>query len=234
MVEVRQESALIDGDKVAYTAAGERGAPVVLVHGGASDRHDWAYSIPVLASRHRVYALDLVGYGESANPARVYTLRHLSEFLRGFIEALGLEPAHLVGHSLGARACLEVAGLAPEAVDRLVLIAPTGFGKMTLVGKLLVGLAWSWDRARLRPLPYPRLDIDADEPNIGSEGAVTAQTCLVWGKRDRYYPHGYGDRALEALPNARLRLFDNCGHAPHREAPEEFNHVLLEFLAPGR
>jgi pimeloyl-ACP methyl ester carboxylesterase len=231
VVEIREDYMLVDGNRVAYTAAGEHGAPVVLVHGGASTRHDWATSIPVLASVHRVYALDLLGYGESDNPEPVYTLRHMSDLLKRFIEEMRLERVHMVGHSLGASAGLEVARLAPEAVARLVLVAPMGFGRVSLIGRALATLAWVWDKGRLMPLPYPPLDIEPDNPNLDSLRAVRAPTCLVWGERDRYFPVSYGKRAMELLPNARLEVFKGHGHAPHREAPAEFNRLVLDFFA---
>ena len=231
MVEVREDYILVDGNRVAYTAAGGHGAPVVLVHGGASTRRDWAASIPVLASVHRVYALDLPGYGESDNPEPVYTLRHMSDLLLGFIKEMRLERVHLAGHSLGASAELEVARLAPEAVARLVLVAPMGFGRMSLIGRGLATLAWAWDKGRRRPLPYPRLDIELNDPNLDSLRTITAPTCLVWGERDRYFPVSQGKRAVELLPNARLKVFKGRGHAPHREEPAEFNRLVLDFFA---
>lgn len=231
MVEVRDDSMLVDGDRVAFTAAGEYGAPVVLVHGGASTRRDWAETVPVLASAHRVYALDLLGYGESDNPEPVYTLRRMSDLLQGFIEEMRLEPVHLVGHSLGASIGLELARLAPESVVRLVLVAPMGLGSVSPIGKALAGLAWAWDKVRMRPLPYPPLDIEMDRPDLDSLRTVTAPTCLVWGERDRYFPVSQGKRALELLPNASLKVFKGHGHAPHREDPAEFNRLVLDFFA---
>ncbi len=234
MVGVREGSALVGGHRAAYTAAGERGTPVVLVHGGASDRRDWAATVGALAASHRVFALDLIGYGESADPEPVYTVRHLSEFLRGFLEAAGLQRASLVGHSLGALACLEVARLAPEAVDRLVLVAPMGFGKMSRVGRALVALAWLWTRATLRPLPYPALSIDMKGAATDAFRSVGAPTLVVWGRRDPYFPAANAGLVLEALPNAGLELFEDSGHAPHREEAERFNRTVLEFLASSR
>ena len=225
---------MVDGHRAAYTAAGERGTPVVLVHGGAGDRREWAGTMQALATSHRVFALDLIGYGESADPEPVYAIRQLSQFLRGFLEVAGLQRANLAGHSLGALACLEVARLAPEAVDRLVVVAPMGFGKMAWLGKVLIALAWLWNKATLRPLPYPALSFKMEGSATDAFRSVNSPTLVVWGRRDPYFPAKQADRVLGTLPNARLELFEESGHAAHREATERFNRTVLEFLASSR
>nr|WP_250121851.1 alpha/beta fold hydrolase [Chroococcidiopsis sp. CCMEE 29] len=54
---------------------------------------------------------------------------------------------------------------------------------------------------------------------------------IVWGKQDRILPVAHAHIAAKALPNARLHIFDPCGHHPHLERPKEFNALVLEFLA---
>lgn len=61
--------------------------------------------------------------------------------------------------------------------------------------------------------------------------SITAPTLIVWGKQDRILPITHAHIAAKALPNARLHIFDPCGHHPHLERPKEFNALVLEFLA---
>jgi 4,5:9,10-diseco-3-hydroxy-5,9,17-trioxoandrosta-1(10),2-diene-4-oate hydrolase len=62
-------------------------------------------------------------------------------------------------------------------------------------------------------------------------GKIAVPTLIVWGKQDRLRPVAHADVAKEGIPNAQLHLFDPCGHLPPIEYPDEFNNLLLEFLA---
>lgn len=53
---------------------------------------------------------------------------------------------------------------------------------------------------------------------------------IVWGKRDRFIPVKHGIEAHEMLPGSRLELFEKGGHFPHRDDPERFTGLLLEFV----
>lgn len=228
---IRHEVVTIEGSRIAYSSAGHRGTPIVLVHGGAGDRDDWAGTIRTLAASHRVYAPDMIGYGQSSRPAKTYTLQHFSRFLLDFMDALDLDQAALVGHSLGGRVCLEVARQEPDRVAGLVLVAPIGFGKLFSVGLLLGVAGWALCKAMRRPLPYPALDVELEERGPDRFRNVKSPTLIVWGSGDIFFPPKHGKRALSAIPNSTLRLFRHSRHAPHRDEPAAFNRVVLEFLA---
>jgi 2-hydroxy-6-oxonona-2,4-dienedioate hydrolase len=53
---------------------------------------------------------------------------------------------------------------------------------------------------------------------------------LVWGKEDQITPAFVGEKFHELLPDSRLFLLDECGHAPMMEHPQLFNRHLEEFL----
>lgn len=60
---------------------------------------------------------------------------------------------------------------------------------------------------------------------------ITAPTFVTWGQQDRVLPVAHAHIAVRELPNARLHIFERCGHFPQLEHPEEFNALALEFLA---
>ena len=228
---VHHEVVTINGAQVHYSVAGDGGTPVVLVHGGASTRRDWEKNIPALAAHHSVYAPDLIGFGQSTRLDMRYTAQHFSEFLCDFMDAMGIARAAFVGHSLGGRACLEIACQAPDRVERMVLVAPIGFGSLSPAGWLLGTAFWALFNLLRKPLPYPALDVQLQEPDIDGFGVIEAPTLILWGRWDPYFPSKYGGRALRAIPNSKLKLFGQSGHSPHQREPAEFNRVVADFLS---
>jgi pimeloyl-ACP methyl ester carboxylesterase len=101
---------------------GGSGTPVMLVHGAAESADTWAAVAERLASEgHRVYALDLDGWGYSTRVAP-FDLSHQSEQLLATLRALGLSRTLLVGHSSGAAVVAEAALRSPELVSGVLLL----------------------------------------------------------------------------------------------------------------
>ncbi len=228
-----RSAALPDGSRVSYTASGAGGDPVVLLHGGTGSRGDWDRAAAILAGRHRVVAVDMIGFGESDRPRGRYSPGRLAESVLCAMDHAGAERAHLVGHSLGGRVALEIALRFPERAGRIAVIAPMGFGRLTAAGFVL-GLAhWAAHRAALRRLPYPDLDVELDDAGLRSGARVSAPARVIWGARDLFFPARYASRALEVMPGACAEILESAGHAPHRQFPERVASSLLEFLAAG-
>lgn len=110
-----------------YISEGE-GPPVILLHGFAASLDHWGYLIPELVSAgFSVYALDLLGHGESLKPDEVeeYHIEKVYDHLEDWIEKLGLErPLTLIGHSLGAFLSLIYSIRKPGRVKRNILVDP--------------------------------------------------------------------------------------------------------------
>lgn len=60
---------------------------------------------------------------------------------------------------------------------------------------------------------------------------ITAPTLIIWGEQDPILPLEQAYVALKQIPDARLEVFERCGHLPHLEYPDRFNSLVLEFLA---
>jgi pimeloyl-ACP methyl ester carboxylesterase len=117
---------LWNGFSIRYQAAGTSGDAVVLIHGfGASSDH-WRQNIAVLAQTHRVYAIDLLGFGQSAKPkpdeAIAYRFETWGQQIIDFCQEVIGSPACLVGNSIGCIVALQTAVMAPDWVQSLVLI----------------------------------------------------------------------------------------------------------------
>ena len=101
---------------------------VVLVHGFGGDLDNWLFNIDSLARKTRVYALDLPGHGRSTKALGEPSLAKLSQALTGFMDSVGIDSAHLVGHSKGGAVALRTALDAAERVKSLILISSAGLG----------------------------------------------------------------------------------------------------------
>ncbi len=108
---------------------GERGSPVVLIHGLGGFVENWVYNMGPLAAHRRVYALDLLGFGQTDKTPLIHDLNRLVDFIRGFMDALEIGKASLVGNSLGGGLALQFALDYPEKVDKLVLADNAGMGR---------------------------------------------------------------------------------------------------------
>jgi 4,5:9,10-diseco-3-hydroxy-5,9,17-trioxoandrosta-1(10),2-diene-4-oate hydrolase len=126
-VAVEEHSIEVDGLPIRYLAAGE-GPPLVLLHGAGNNSLDWRWVMPALAATHRVYAPDLPGSPDSARPAADYSPAFFGRFVAGFLDALGIERAAMVGNSLGGLVALRVALSEPARVRALVLVDSAGLG----------------------------------------------------------------------------------------------------------
>ncbi|MDO8778393.1 MAG: alpha/beta fold hydrolase [Burkholderiaceae bacterium] len=123
------KSIAVRGVKVNYHDEGS-GRPVLMIHGsgpGVSAWANWRLTIPELARHARVVAPDMIGFGFSERPpGTTYSLDLWVDQLVGFLDALSIEKADIVGNSFGGALALATAIRHPSRVDRLVLMGSAG------------------------------------------------------------------------------------------------------------
>ena len=112
-----------------YWASGSQGSTVILIHGIGAAVDSWAFNINALAQKHRVYAIDLVGFGRSDKPSVEYSLPFFAQFVKDFMEVQNIDRASLVGWSLGGGVSMQCAIQFPEKIDKLILVDSIGFGR---------------------------------------------------------------------------------------------------------
>lgn len=121
----------VDGRTIFVAETGD-GPPVLLLHGGgpgASGVSNYSRNIAALAEEYRVIVPDLPGYGRSTKGVDPQDpFGGLASGIRGVLDALDLERAHLVGNSYGGACALRIALDSPDRVDRMVLMGPGGVG----------------------------------------------------------------------------------------------------------
>lgn len=105
--------------------AGDTGSPVVLLHGIGGSGRSFGAQLPELGRRHRVFAWDAPGYGDSADPDGYPCMSGYAANVVGVLDTLGVESAHLVGVSWGGVIATRTALLHPDRVRSLVLADST-------------------------------------------------------------------------------------------------------------
>ncbi len=253
-------SVSVAGHKICYYDIGS-GPPLVLVHGLGGDADQWAFCFEALSAAHRVIAVELLGFGRSDKPPAPYRIATFVEMLDGFLSALAVPRASLLGHSLGGWIIAALALQSPGKVDRLVLNNSAGidagwrrppvdlhlsthahmreileamFFDKRLVTSDLVDLAYA---QHLERGDGPTIDSVIETFPLPDEklerrlGGLKAPTLLLWGEQDALTPLAMAREFERRIPGARLDIIPECGHFPCLEKPAEFSQRVLKFLA---
>jgi 3-oxoadipate enol-lactonase len=115
----------LNGARLYYESQGS-GQPLVLVHGFTLDTRMWDDQVAPFSRRYQVIRYDIRGHGRSSLPGRD-SYDHIAD-LKGLLDYLGVEQAHLVGLSWGAAIVTEFALAHPAMASALVVVDPVLWG----------------------------------------------------------------------------------------------------------
>lgn len=145
--DVRHHIAEVNGTSLHYVSAGSSGSPILLVHGFPETW--WAFHrlIPLLATEHRVFAVDLRGFGDSATADDGFTSSDAAADLHALITELGVGPVHLAAQDIAGGTIYRLASEHPDDVISLIAIEMglagfglEGFGDITHGGSWHIGV----------------------------------------------------------------------------------------------
>lgn len=138
------------GYTIRYLRRGTGAESVILIHGFGGDLDNWQFTYDALAANRSVYALDLPGHGESTKRLQRGDLDDLAASVAAFMDALEIDRAHLVGHSMGGAIAVALAQARPARVASLTLIASAGLGP-EIDSTYITGFATANSRGTLKP-----------------------------------------------------------------------------------
>lgn len=128
---ITERTVSVSGKNIFVAETGS-GPAVVLLHGGgpgASGMSNYSRNIEPLAEHFRVIVPDMPGYGRSSKGVdRRDPFGYLADHIRGMLDELAIDSAHLVGNSYGGSCALRLALDTPYRVNKLVLMGPGGIG----------------------------------------------------------------------------------------------------------
>jgi pimeloyl-ACP methyl ester carboxylesterase len=241
------------GLKTRVLDAGEGPACVVL-HGWGGCIESMSPVIECLRRDFRVIAFDLPGFGESDAPPGSWSTVDYSLFVADAVRAQGVQRAHFLGHSYGAKTALYLAATMPELVDKLVLTSSSGLrsapSPKVRAKRLLSRLGRFAGRLgpmgeSLKQALYRRIASsdyrEAGEMrqvlvNVVNEDfgpllpRVRCPTLLIWGDRDDAVPVAHARRMERDIPDAGLVLFEGAGHFPYLDEPARYCRVIRHFF----
>jgi pimeloyl-ACP methyl ester carboxylesterase len=232
------------------------GTPVVVLHGWGGRIESMAPVLKCLVPGHRVVAFDLPGFGESPVPRGVWGTADYAAFVRDALSGIGIERAHFVGHSYGAKTSLYLAATHQDLVDKLVLQGSSGLrtppsakarvkrsvskaarvaGKLGPGGRALRQVVYDRiastdykEAGAMRPILVKVVNEDM-QPFLGR---IKSPTLLIWGTEDDAAPLAHGKTMEKLIPNAGLVEFAGAGHFAYLDEPDRFCTVVRHFLDP--
>ena len=206
--------------RIAFERAGQ-GPPLVLLHGAVCDGRVWRPQVDALANEFTVVAWDAPGCGQSADAPESFRLPEYADVLAELIAALGLSPAHVLGHSFGGALALQLALRHPTDVATLILVGGyAGWAGSLPAAEVERRLAFALDAADRLPGAFEPTSM----PGLFSEKmtpeAATALARIMSEARPaatRSMAHALAEADLrEALPSIRVPTLLISGDADER------------------
>ncbi len=251
----------IEGLKVHYTlqgdddAAGERPA-ILLMHGWGCSHETLQSIADVAAETHRVYNVDLPGFGQTPMPPEAWGVELYTQLIEKLVDRLGLQRPSLLGHSFGGR--LAILYSSRRQVDKLILVDAAGVKprrKPSYYWRVYsYKLSCRWLRlrygaeeaerrieaARQRrasadylaapPLMRRVLSRVVNEDLCHVMPQIKAPTLLIWGVNDTATPLADAKKMERLIPDAGLVEMERCGHYSFLDNPGQFQAVIRSFL----
>jgi pyruvate dehydrogenase E2 component (dihydrolipoamide acetyltransferase) len=255
------ETVEVDGRRIQYLKMGDGGTPLIFIPGFAGDINIFVFNQEALSSDRAVYALDMPGHGGSAKDVGEGDLDFFAGIVAGFRDAMGIEEAHIAGHSIGGAIAGTFALAHPERVASLILIASAGLGK-EINADYIEGFIAANRRREMKSvlqllfanpdlvtrdlvnevLSYKRLDgVDEALRTVADRVFPGGRQAKVLDLSGLVVPilavWGSEDEIVPAshadnLPDrARVEIIDGKGHSVQMEAAGPVNRLVADFLS---
>lgn len=236
MIAPREERISVGGMAV-HTIVGGQGDPLLVLHGAGGNR-GWRRWMAAMAGHFTVYAPTHPGFGTSDSADWMESIDDLARFYLWFMDVAGLRRVRLVGHSIGGWTAAEMAVMNPGAIERLVLVAPTGLRPET--GEILDIFYYPPDEL-LRmtvhdPARVPEWDELYGRPPTAEEREIAIRNREM-AARLTWKPYMFNPRLPHFLPRVQVpslivwgrqdRIVPVvCGEQYRRLLPQATLHVL--------
>ncbi len=243
---LHRHEALLGTKRVRWREAGQ-GSAVVLVPGLGLSGRFYEHNAPAIAAAgYRFIVPDMPSLGGTHGPHTGVGVEDSARFLLSFLDLLGLQHVHWIGHSLGAQHALRAGVLDPARARSMCLAGPTGGHRRRaarivhqaagiaheamIAGPRVVGAVLR-DYVRVSPLAYLStwLRASPDEPDTDVR-ALRCPVLFIVGTRDNVADREYVEHLAQDVQGARIAWLTGGGHALPRSVADGFNDAVIRFL----
>lgn len=240
----------VNGIEMYYEEHGQ-GSPLVLLHGFGGSGQAWAPFVADLAKAFRVIVPDLRGHGHSTNPTNQFTHRQSALDVYALLDRLGIRTFQAMGISTGGMTLIHMATRQPSRVEKMILIGATIYfpeQARKIMREATVESITPEDWARLRSQhahgddqiralrnEFHNFKDSYDDMNFTAPflSTITAETLIVHGDRDAFFPVDIPVEEYKAIPRAYLWIIPNGDHVPivgNRDREDAFLETAMDFL----
>lgn len=245
--EAAGQTANINGVDIYYEVYGE-GDPLLLLHGGLANGTYWANQIPAFAQDYQVIVMDSRGHGRSSFDDTPISYDLMSSDVLALLDHLEIAKTDLVGWSDGGIIGLDIALSNPDRLNRVVAYGanfdPSGvrldIGTSDRFNAYIARAEEDYQKRSPHPERWNEFlanisNMWATEPNWTMEqiASITTPFLILDGAEEEAIDLNQTKLMAVLMPNAELLLIPGTGHFAMFEKPEEFNQIVLDYLANG-
>ncbi len=243
--EAEGQTAKINNVDIYYEVYGE-GDPVFLLHGGLANGTYYRNQIPVLAEKYQVIVMDSRGHGRSSFDEQPISYELMASDVIGLMDHLNIKKADIVGWSDGGIIGLEIAIHHPERLNKVVAYGanfdPTGvrldIGQSANFNAYIEQAGKDYQTTSPQPERWDEFlanigNMWATEPNYTEDQlkAITTPILILDGEKEEAIDLNQTKLMALLIPTAELKLMPDTGHFAMFEQPDEFNQIVLDYLA---
>ncbi len=145
---------LSTGISMRYVESGPAdGEPLILLHGMNDSSRSWSLMLPYMGNKYHIYALDLRGHGDTDKAVSGYAPQDMAGDVIAFMDALKIEKASFVGHSMGSNISQYLVIDHPERINKVVLIGTFAQGSADASTDKPEITEWWWTTISTLPEP---------------------------------------------------------------------------------
>ena len=213
-----------------------QGEPLILLHGNGENCDYFAGQMDAFAQHFHVYALDTRGHGKTPRGDAPFSIRQFADDLLGFMDAHGIDKAHILGFSDGGNIAMIFAMKYPERVDKLILDGANLDAKgVKRSVQIPIEIGWRFAKCFAGKSDEARrnaemLGLMVNDPNVRPEelSAIRAETLVIAGTKDMIKDE-HTRLIARSIKDSRLVILKG-NHFIANKCPDAFNRAVLDFL----
>jgi len=247
----------LENGNMAYLAGG-KGKNLILLHSLNISADSWEKVFPILTQNFSVYALDMLGHGDSEKPTRNLLIEDHARSVVEFMDRMKIDKALVCGNSVGALMGLEMAAAHPQRVEKLILVGCPARDAWERMERFSL-FALSLD-PRGNPLPlslndlkmtfaYPSKEMASWFNRLRSKAGVWVKKTMIAISLYDPFPKFsqiqcptlvfFGDHDVlkekemimtQLIKGAKSVTILDAGHVPQMDQPQAFLREILSFL----